>query len=210
MAYKVSYMTKEETKKYEQEYYKKNAEKRKAYSKQWRRNNKERKNEYQKAWREKKKQYMVDWQRNFRAKNKKICEEYRKRSLLKAKTERPIEFIARRLFFGSKSRAKAKKMAFDLTQEWIVEKIKSGKCSVTNIPFYINPIKDDNKSGPVSAFAPSLDRINTNRGYTKKNTQVVIWIYNSAKSSFTHNEVMVLAEALNKTNSANNKEGINK
>lgn len=76
----------------------------------------------------------------------------------------------------------------DLTYQWIQEKIELGKCQVTNIPFILT-------SGH-HPFAPSLDRIDSSKGYTKDNIQVVVLIYNTAKRQFLHDDVMVMAQAL--------------
>jgi hypothetical protein len=189
-------MNSEEKKKQSQEYYKNNKEKLKLNSKKWRKENKAKTNESQKKWREKNKGYMARWLKNYREKNKDVCEASRKKSILKSKTEKPLEFLARRLFFAARIRAKSKKLDFNLTQEWIFEKLNYGKCCITNIPFKINLLKVNSRVGPSDPFSPSLDRINSQLGYTKENTQIVIWIYNSAKSCFSHDDVLILANAL--------------
>lgn len=180
---------------YSKKYYKNNSEKIKLNSKKWREKNKERKKEYQRIWKEKNPQYMAMWLREYRKNNKEACEDSRKKSLAKLKEENPDIFITRRLFFGSRTRSKIKKIDFDLTQEWILEKIRNGICPVTGIKFYIDAAPSKH-GGPQFPFAPSLDRIDSSKGYTMENTQVVVWIYNAAKSSFSHSDVLVLAKSL--------------
>jgi hypothetical protein len=47
--------------------------------------------------------------------------------------------------------------------------------------------------GPLS---PSLDRIDPRFGYVAGNVHVVVWVYNRAKGDGTHEDVLMLMEAL--------------
>jgi hypothetical protein len=80
---------------------------------------------------------------------------------------------------------------FDLTLEWLSERIAKGYCEVTGISF-------DTKGhgAPARPFTPSLDRIDPSKPYTQSNTQVVVWIYNRAKGVHSHNDVVTMAKAL--------------
>ena len=40
-------------------------------------------------------------------------------------------------------------------------------------------------------FGPSLDQIKPGAGYTEENTQVVVWIYNAAKTNGEHEDERV-------------------
>lgn len=88
------------------------------------------------------------------------------------------------LYHGSKIR---KPENNELTVEWIEEQLLKG-CAVTGLPFIFEKGKN--------AFAPSLDRIDNSQGYTKKNVRAVVWMYNSAKNSFTDDDVFIMANAL--------------
>lgn len=55
---------------------------------------------------------------------------------------------------------------------------------------------DQNWFGPRRAFTPSLDRKDPALGYTEENSQMVVWIYNAAKGTGTHADVLALAAAL--------------
>jgi hypothetical protein len=180
---------------YYEEYYKKNSERIKLNAQKWREKNKEYLNERQRIWRKKNPGYSARWLKEYRKNNKEKCEISRNKSIAKYRKESPDIFITRRLFFGSRTRSKIKKIDFDLTQEWILEKIRNGICPVTGITFYIDA-SPSKHGGAQFPFAPSLDRIDSNKGYTKENTQVVVWIYNAAKSSFTHNDVLTLAKSI--------------
>lgn len=70
---------------------------------------------------------------------------------------------------------------------FVVERLERGVCEVTGLPF------DFTSNSP---FVPSLDRRDNAQGYTPENTQVVVLMYNSAKSAGTHDDVMKLCEAL--------------
>jgi hypothetical protein len=99
--------------------------------------------------------------------------------------------IAYSLWYRTKTRAKARNLEFTLTRKFVDNAIIQGICPILGVAFNVDP---DRKS--YSAFAASIDRIDPNQGYTKRNCQIVCWIYNRAKGNGTHNEVLILAEAL--------------
>ena len=76
-------------------------------------------------------------------------------------------------------------------RDWIVAKITSGVCEITGIEFDLS--KPNGRARP---FSPSLDRLHSEKGYTKDNVRVVCWIYNAAKGSWTHDDVVKLAKAV--------------
>ncbi len=81
-----------------------------------------------------------------------------------------------------KQRAKQNNYDFDLTSEVLCEKLKKGVCEVTGI----NLVIDDSKYHP---YSPSVDRIDSNKGYTKDNIQITCMIYNFCKNKFTDEQV---------------------
>jgi hypothetical protein len=93
-----------------------------------------------------------------------------------------------RLFHGAKKRSKTNNIEFSLDREWVIEKVKSGNCEVTGLPFELTTGRN--------AFAPSLDRTDPTKGYTKDNVKVVVWCYNTAKGVGTHEDVLKLAQAI--------------
>jgi hypothetical protein len=90
----------------------------------------------------------------------------------------PILWRAKRLLAGSKQNALEKGLYFDLDENWLVE-LLSKKCQVTGIPFHITPDKI------MDPYAPSIDRIDSTKGYTKDNCKLVIWAFNRAKGKYT-------------------------
>lgn len=97
-----------------------------------------------------------------------------------------------RLLSNAKNRAAIKGWDFDLTVEWAQAKLATGLCEVTGIPF-------DFARGSTTQhnpFRPSIDRKDTSLGYTRDNCQMVVGIYNQAKGTWSHEDVLKLARAL--------------
>ena len=97
-----------------------------------------------------------------------------------------------RLLANAKNRSAAKGWDFDLTKEWAISKLAKGRCEVTGIPFDFAR-GTTNEHNP---FRPSIDRRDTSLGYTQANCQMVVGIYNQAKGTWSHNDVLRLAKAL--------------
>jgi hypothetical protein len=96
------------------------------------------------------------------------------------------------LWNSAKHRADKLGLAFDITPEWVQERIAAGRCEVTGLLFTL-ALGTGRRARP---WNPSLDRKNPLEGYTQQNTQVVVWAYNTAKGGWTHDEVLALANAL--------------
>jgi hypothetical protein len=96
------------------------------------------------------------------------------------------------LWNSAKSRAGKCGLAFDITPEWVQERIAAGRCEVTGLLF---TLARKTRRG-TQPWNPSLDRKDPLEGYTQQNTQVVVWAYNTAKGAWTHGEVLTLAKAL--------------
>ena len=92
---------------------------------------------------------------------KQACGKYR--STLKSKVHL--------LFRNCKKRAKKHQWDFDLTKEWIKEKIDNGRCELSGEKFNCDVGIFNTHFNP---FTPSVDRINSSKGYTKDNCRVVI------------------------------------
>lgn len=81
-----------------------------------------------------------------------------------------------------KQRAKINNYDFNLTKQLIIDKLKIGICEKTGIKL----ILDDLIYNP---YAPSIDRIDNNKGYTNDNIQITCMIYNFCKNKFTDEQV---------------------
>lgn len=99
---------------------------------------------------------------------------------------------AARMLTWIRARAARTSRDFDLTHEWIAARLASGLCEVTDVPLEL-------AKPPESRFhpwAPSVDRMDSKKGYTQDNCRVVCWIYNMAKSEWTDDVVLTFAKAL--------------
>ena len=85
------------------------------------------------------------------------------------------------------ARAKKKQIPFSLDLDWIIDRLVNGRCEATGIRFDYEP---------GCPYAPSIDRKNSNGGYTPENCQIVIVQYNLAKGRWSHETLVELAEAL--------------
>lgn len=96
------------------------------------------------------------------------------------------------LFSAAKNRAKRAGRAFTITIDWFKEKLQAGHCEVTGLPF------DYSRAGKVgrrNPFAPSLDRIRNEDGYTPDNTQVVLTAINIARNELSEDQFFDIMSA---------------
>lgn len=89
---------------------------------------------------------------------------------------------ASRLKNGCKQRAREHNFEFDLDIDIIRDKLEKGICEKTGIKFEFT-------SFDYNPLAPSIDRIDSNKGYTNDNIQIVCMIYNFCKNKFTEEQV---------------------
>lgn len=80
----------------------------------------------------------------------------------------------------------------DFDAHWVLQQAeKQGhRCCVTGIPF------DYTYSRRRHPFWPSLDRIDSDKGYVKGNVRLTCLIYNTALNTDTHADVLRMARAL--------------
>ena len=92
------------------------------------------------------------------------------------------------LIAKAKNRAKGYEIDFNLTKEW-AESRWTGNCELTGAAF----IAADGKTGPYSA---SLDRIDSDKGYTQDNCRFVLWAVNRMKSNDNDELLLEIAELI--------------
>lgn len=112
--------------------------------------------------------------------HKDMIDTYLKRQ--KEKENFTIEGRAMMLRNRCKMRAKKYNMEFTLSKDCVVSLLSTLKCAKTGIDL----IMDDSVYNP---YAPSIDRIDSNKGYTDDNIQFTCMIYNFCKNSFTEEQV---------------------
>jgi hypothetical protein len=108
----------------------------------------------------------------------------------------PIKYRARTLWNSAYSRSKSKNLDFDLSIEWVESRLREGICSVTGLPFEIKQYSKNGHLDKLSPYAPSIDRIDSDKGYTMDNTQIVLNNYNKFKSDSRTEDSIIIARAL--------------
>jgi hypothetical protein len=96
------------------------------------------------------------------------------------------------LINGAKRNAQRKNIKFDLPFEFIYEKLISGTCEITDIPFDFSRPSSTIKN----PYSPSLDRIDPKKGYTMDNVRVVIWQFNMMKGEISDKELVQLCNLI--------------
>jgi hypothetical protein len=99
-----------------------------------------------------------------------------------------IEGRAHRLWYDAKTRAAKEAVAFSISEEWIRERLRAGKCEMTDIQFELG-----RSIHRVHKYAPSLDRIDPRKGYVESNVRLVIWMYNHSRSEYSDSDLLDFA-----------------
>lgn len=88
-----------------------------------------------------------------------------------------VERALRRALPRAKRRDVLLNREHDLSFDWLLETAESQgfRCALTGIPFYL-PNSSQSSKNP---FAPSIDRINCTKGYTKSNVRLVVFAVNA-------------------------------
>ena len=98
----------------------------------------------------------------------------------KAHLRRMLDYKWRlsKLWDVAKKRAQVKQVPFTLTKEDLINQYEQndGCCAITKRPFDLTKYA----TGRVSPSAPSIDRINSQLGYTKENSRLIIFHLNAA------------------------------
>ena len=74
----------------------------------------------------------------------------------------------------------------------ILPTLEIGKCELTGLPFDFTPSKNSFRN----LYSPSLDRIDSNKGYTKNNVRIVLSSVNCALGEYTDEEMLPILEAM--------------
>ena len=103
----------------------------------------------------------------------------------------------RLLVKDGRRRAKQRALPFRLSKSWVARAQKQTVCAVTGIMFDLSA-----RVGAPNPLAPSLDRVDSSKGYTDANTRLVLHFVNIAKSDLSDAEfrTLVLVTASNLRN----------
>jgi hypothetical protein len=129
-----------------------------------------------------------EYQNKRRENNKEACLNYDRK--YQAKRRQDFDFRLKMLLNASKQRAALKKREHTLTLEDIKEFYPiDGKCPVFGFDLQFN-------SGGFRETSPSLDRIDSSKGYTRDNVQIISWKANRLKSYATVEDLEILVAYL--------------
>jgi hypothetical protein len=143
-------------------------------ARKWRAENIEIDRAKSRAWYAKNKERAGKWKKDWKEKNREkyIAQRKRWRSSIGTRAQ---EMIA-----ASKWSSRRKGLAHDITRDWVIPKLKAGKCELTGIPFRLEPL-DGGRQNPYTA---SLDRVDPAKGYVKSNVRMILWALNAAFNSY--------------------------
>ncbi len=101
--------------------------------------------------------------------------------------------IARRMLFAVRARSKARGWETDLDSEAIDALFvrARGKCELTGLPFSVAY-----KVGRRKPYTPSIDRIDSTKGYTKENCRLVALSVNLALQEWGPEVLMTISRAM--------------
>ena len=97
--------------------------------------------------------------------------------------------VAYMLWSATQHRSKDRNLEFDLDIDWIKNRLIF--CEVTGIAFELRDmdVKSTTNYSNRKPLTPSIDKIDSTKGYTKDNCRVVCWWYNLAKSNWDDDTV---------------------
>lgn len=161
----------------------------KEYQKQWRTENKERIRKKMAKWNEDHKAEILEYRKNYRKSPNGKAK--RKAYGIKYYAEMPLSSRKTRILSFAKRNAKEKCREFSITVD---DLIWNTICPVLGIELnYGKP-----KSGRNSYDSPSVDRIDSSKGYIKGNVVIMSWRANRIKTDATVNELSKLISYLTK------------
>lgn len=92
---------------------------------------------------------------------------------------------------NAKQKSEAKGWQFDLEEAWLMDLLmQSSVCPLLGIPLVMQPGKGRQPD------SPSLDRIDSSRGYTKNNVWIISTRANTIKNDATVEELELIAKSL--------------
>lgn len=94
---------------------------------------------------------------------------------------------AQSIWWRARIRAKRHGREFSLSVEWLQARLDAGVCEVTGLPF--------SARGVQAPTMPSIDRIDSTKGYTEDNCRVICWALNAAFNQWGETAVRPIFEA---------------
>jgi hypothetical protein len=144
--------------------------------------------DYYREYRERNKEKLAASSKLYREKNKeRLREKHRKyyAATKATRAARTLSYIntpegrAREMYKHAKRRSANLGWSFDLDFEWVLDKVLSG-CELSGLAFTY----ERDGSGKNVPLSPSIDRVDSSKGYTKDNCRVIVWALNAAFNSW--------------------------
>jgi hypothetical protein len=129
------------------------------------------------------------YQKRWREKNRELCVVRAQQSKAKVRLENPMKSRASDAYSNSRTRAKKQGMSFDLTSAYVLSLLESTPIC----PYFGYVLTYTVGDGKTLA---SLDRIDSSKGYTQDNVQIISYFANLMKSSATQEELVLFAKGI--------------
>lgn len=108
-----------------------------------------------------------------------------------AKNRKTFKGKAKILFNSCKKRSEKLGLPFELTLEWVENKLK-GVCEISGMEFTsYNPT-----NATIPPYAPSIDKIIPSKGYTIENSRMICFIINQAKRDWDNATLLHMCKAV--------------
>lgn len=117
---------------------------------------------------------------------KKISAEQQAKSALTFRG-RGVQMLAR-----SRNRAKESGIEHSIVLEDILPRIETGFCELTKLPFDLTPPNNASQN----PYSPSIDRIDSLKGYTKDNIRIVLYAVNAALGQYGTEIMLPILKAM--------------
>lgn len=141
----------------------------------------ERRKAYQQAYREKNREYFREYSRQYlKTYRRKGGEGYWGHQKADTHSKR-CRAIASGIVGSIRQRCRKHGRQCEITQEWVEERLISGRCELTGLPFVLERR---------SPYMPSIDRIDSAGPYVPSNCRLVILLVNYAKNAWPEAEFL--------------------
>jgi len=107
----------------------------------------------------------------------------------------PVLYRCTRMLYAARERAAKHNREFNLTLQCLLELAKQPSCPVSQRPFVWRSFMANKRTKP-HPDAPSLDRIDSSRGYTLDNVWLISHRMNTIKNDATPEELKLVSDAV--------------